>query len=73
MAGITASFVNLVLFILVKAFPLLEGSLGDYGLFWLFGAACGGCIIFTLSYIPETKEKHLTAVWNWWEFQIICF
>lgn len=64
MAGITASFVNLVLFILVKAFPLLEGSLGDYGLFWLFGASCGGCIIFTLSYIPETKEKHLTAVEN---------
>jgi len=62
MAGLTITLANLELFIVVKTFPNLELAMGDHGVFWLYAAACFLAIIFTLSYIPETKDKHLTKV-----------
>ena len=62
MAGLTITLANLELFIVVKTFPNLELAMGDHGVFWLYAAACFAAIIFTLSYIPETKDKHLTKV-----------
>eukprot|EP00091_Calanus_sinicus_P011843 TRINITY_DN2672_c0_g1_i2.p1 TRINITY_DN2672_c0_g1~~TRINITY_DN2672_c0_g1_i2.p1 ORF type:complete len:586 (-),score=108.96 TRINITY_DN2672_c0_g1_i2:152-1909(-) len=62
MGGLTIALSNLELFIVVKTFPNLEESMGDYGVFWLYAFACFGAIIFTLSYVPETKDKDLTKV-----------
>jgi len=62
MGGLTIAISNLELFIVVKTFPNLEEAIGDYGVFWLYAFACFGAIIFTLSYIPETKDKDLTKV-----------
>ena len=64
MGGLTIALSNLELFIVVKTFPNLEESMGDYGVFWLYAFACFGAIIFTLSYVPETKDKDLTKVWR---------
>ena len=62
MGGLTIAISNLELFIVVKTFPQLEESIGDYGVFWLYAFACFSAIVFTLSYIPETKDKELTKV-----------
>jgi len=62
MGGLTIAISNLELFIVVKTFSQLEESIGDYGVFWLYAFACFCAIVFTLSYIPETKDKDLTKV-----------
>ena len=62
MGGLTIAISNLELFIVVKTFPNLEYLMGDHGVFWLYAFACFGAIVFTLSYIPETKDKVLTKV-----------
>jgi len=62
MGGLTVAISNLELFVVVKTFPNLEGWMGDYGVFWLYTFACFGAIVFTLSYIPETKDKDLMKV-----------
>jgi len=62
MGGLTVALSNLELFIVVKTFPNLEEFMGDYGVFWLYAFACFCAIIFTLSYIPETKDKDLSKV-----------
>ena len=62
MGGLTVALSSLELFIVVKTFPNLEESIGDFGVFWLYACVCFGAIIFTLSYIPETKDKDLTKV-----------
>jgi len=64
MGGLTIALSNLELFIVVKTFPNLEHLMGDHGVFWLYAFACFCAIIFTLSYIPETKDKDLTKVEN---------
>jgi len=64
MGGLTIALSNLELFIVVKTFPNLEYLMGDHGVFWLYAFACFGAIVFTLSYIPETKDKVLTKVEN---------
>jgi len=62
LGGLTIAISNLELFIVVKTFPNLENLMGDHGVFWLYAVACFGAIIFTLSYIPETKDKDLTLM-----------
>jgi len=62
MGGLTVALSSLELFVVVKTFPNLEESIGDFGVFWLYACVCFGAIIFTLSYIPETKDKDLTKV-----------
>ena len=62
MGGLTIAISNLELFIVVKTFPNLEYLMGDHGVFWLYAFACFGAILFTLSYIPETKDKDLMKV-----------
>jgi SP family facilitated glucose transporter-like MFS transporter 8 len=62
MGGLTIAISNLELFIVVKTFPNLEHLMGDHGVFWLYAFTCFCAIVFTLSYIPETKDKDLTKV-----------
>lgn len=62
MGGLTVAISNLELLLVVKTFPNLDEFLGKYGIFWLYAFGCFGAIIFTLSYIPETKDKDLTMV-----------
>jgi len=62
LGGLTIAISNLELFIVVKTFPNMENCIGDHGVFWLYAAACFGAILFTLSYIPETKDKDLTIM-----------
>lgn len=62
MGGLTVAISNLELFLVVKTFPNLEQLMGEHGVFWLYATACFGAIIFTLSYIPETKDRGLDQV-----------
>jgi len=64
MGGLTIALSNLQLFIVVKTFPNLEELMGDHGTFWLYAFSCFCAIIFTLSYVPETKDKELENVEN---------
>ena len=62
LGGLTIAISNLELFIVVKTFPNLEELMGDYGVFWLYAFSCFCAIIFTLLFVPETKDKDLSKV-----------
>ena len=62
MGGLTIAISNLELFIVVKTFPNLQDSLGDYGVYWLYAFSCIFAIIYIITYVPETKDKDLTKV-----------
>jgi len=62
LGGLTIAISNIELFLVVKTFPNLESLMGEHGVFWLYAGACFGAIIFTLSYIPETKDRPLEQV-----------
>merc|ERR1712107_618277 len=53
---------NIMMAVVVKTFTNLESLLGHSGVVWLYSAACFGAILFTLSYIPETKDKPLAVI-----------
>jgi len=62
LGGLTIALSNIELFVVVKTFPMLESLIGDHGVFWIYAGACFLSIVFTLSYIPETKDKSLLQV-----------
>jgi len=62
LGGLTIAISNLELFLVVKTFPNLEHCLGEHGVFLFYACACFGAILFTLSYIPETKDRPLDEV-----------
>jgi MFS family permease len=62
LGSLTVAISNMELFVVVKTFPNMEDSMGDYGVFWLYASACVATIIFVLSYVPETKDKEFTEV-----------
>lgn len=62
LGGLTIAISNIELFVVVKTFPNLEELVGDHGVFWIYAGACFLAIVFTLSYIPETKDKSLIQV-----------
>jgi len=62
LAGLTTMVTNIMMAVVVKTFTNLEGLLGHSGVVWLYSAACFGAILFTLSYVPETKDKPLTVI-----------
>jgi len=62
--GLTIALSNLELFVVVKTFTDLEQLIGDHGVFWIYAGACFLAILFTVAYIPETKDKSLIQVEN---------
>jgi len=62
LAGLTTMLTNIMMAVLLKTFSSLDSLLGHHGVSWLYAAACFGSIIFSLSYVPETKDKHLTVI-----------
>jgi len=62
LGGLTIALSNIELFVVVKTFPMLEALIGDHGVFWIYAGSCFLSIVFTLSYIPETKDKSLLQV-----------
>jgi len=62
LGGLTIALTNIELFVVVKTFPMLESILGDHATFWIYAGSCFLSIVFTLSYIPETKDKSLLQV-----------
>ena len=49
-------------FVLTYSFPLLNNSLGSYGIFWLYGLICLAGFIFIKITLPETKGKTLEEI-----------
>lgn len=62
LGGLTVSLSHLELFLVVKTFPNLEQGLGGHGAFWLYTGSCLLAIVFTLYFIPETKDRSLLQV-----------
>jgi SP family sugar porter-like MFS transporter len=51
-------------FVLTYTFPLLNGRLGAYGTFWLYGIICLLGFVFIKKNLPETKGKSLEEIEN---------
>jgi len=49
-------------FILTYTFPLLNGTLGSSGTFWLYAVICVAGFLFILLKLPETKGKTLEQI-----------
>jgi len=49
-------------FLLTYTFPLLNGTLGAAGTFWLYAAICAAGFVFILLRVPETRGKTLEAI-----------
>lgn len=49
-------------FVLTYTFPLLNSSLGAYGIFWLYGLICAAGFLFIRKNLPETKGKTLEEI-----------
>lgn len=64
LGGLTICLSNLEMFVVVKTFPTLEALVGDHGIFWIYAGSCFLAILFTISYVPETKDMSLIQVEN---------
>jgi len=64
LGGLTIALSNLELFVVVKTFPDLQRLVGDHGVYWIYAGACFLAIVFTVAYVPETKDKSLIQVEN---------
>lgn len=49
-------------FVLTYTFPILNSSLGAYGIFWLYGFICVAGFLFIKKNLPETKGKTLEEI-----------
>lgn len=49
-------------FVLTYTFPVLNSSLGAYGIFWLYGLVCVAGYLFIKRNLPETKGKSLEEI-----------
>lgn len=49
-------------FLLTYTFPLLNGTFGASGTFWLYGIICVAGLIFIYKQLPETKGKTLEEI-----------
>ncbi len=49
-------------FILTFTFPILNGTLGPAGTFWLYAAICAAGFVYVMFKLPETKGKTLEEI-----------
>ena len=50
-------FSQLELFLVIQTFPSLQTAMTDGAVFWGYGAVCLIGVVFTLMFVPETKDK----------------
>ena len=60
----TTFFLWIGSFTLTLSFPLLNGSLGTSGTFWIYTAICAAAFIYLRKALPETKGKSLEQLEN---------
>ncbi|XP_069696060.1 facilitated trehalose transporter Tret1-like [Periplaneta americana] len=53
---------DLVMGAVIKEYPSLTNNLGMNGLFFLFGSSCLVCTIFVILFLPETKDRTLFEI-----------
>ncbi|KAK2704085.1 facilitated trehalose transporter Tret1-like [Artemia franciscana] len=53
---------NLLIFVVVRTFPELQKSIGDYGAFWLYACILAVGAVFVIVFVPETKGKTLEDI-----------
>jgi SP family sugar porter-like MFS transporter len=51
-------------FTLTLSFPVLNGSLGTSGTFWIYTAICAAAYLYLYKTLPETKGKSLEQIEN---------
>ncbi|XP_069696056.1 facilitated trehalose transporter Tret1-like isoform X2 [Periplaneta americana] len=53
---------DLILGAVIKEYPSLSNNLGMNGLFFLFGSSCLVCTVFIILFLPETKDRTLFEI-----------
>ena len=54
-------------FVLTYTFPLLDAGLGTARTFWIYAAACLLGFFFVLAQLPETRQRSLEEIQQFWE------
>lgn len=62
LAGMTIGLAQLELFLVIQTFPSLQTAMTDGAVFWGYGAVCLIGVVFTLMFVPETKDKSLEEI-----------
>lgn len=60
--GLTFMIFNFALFGAAKAFPFIKNMMGIHGVFWLFGSIALVATLFLYLVLPETKDKTLSQI-----------
>lgn len=60
--GISVLFLSLNLFITVKTVPILFKTIGIYGAYVLYASVVGYCLVVSLLFLPETKDRTLQEI-----------
>lgn len=59
----TTGFINFgSAFTVALLFKTMQGSIGNAGVFWLFGGCCVLALVFVVLVVPETKGKSLEEI-----------
>ncbi|CAH2218885.1 jg22700, partial [Pararge aegeria aegeria] len=60
--GISVLFLSFNLFLTVKTAPFLFKTIGVYGAYILYASVVGYCLIVSLIFLPETKDRTLQEI-----------
>lgn len=60
--GISVLFLSLNLFLTVKTVPILFKTIGIYGAYVLYASVVGYCLVVSMLFLPETKDRTLQEI-----------
>ena len=62
LGSLSSSFGVACTFIVVRTFPEMSITFGQYGAFWFYSANCVASVVFVYFFLPETKGKTLEEI-----------
>lgn len=62
LGGLTIALIQLEALVVMKTFPMVSSLMGDGALFWMYAAFCFVAAVFTLIFVPETKDMSLEEI-----------
>jgi len=66
-SGVVACLAGLVVFAIVKTFPMMVKTLGPDGTYFIYSGICFGTAIHSVFFVPETRGKSLSELQTLYE------
>jgi len=69
-SGVVACIGGLVLFVIVKTFPMMVNTLGPDCTYFIYSGICFATAIHSIFFVPETRGKTLSELQTLYEKKI---